>query len=362
VGPQYKRKFEDIFAIEEEIATEISGKLRLQLTSGEKKRITWRATQSKEAYQLYLKAAYFNSHYSVEDSPKALEYVEQAIEKDPGYAPAYALQAYAYIVSGTFFTIPPTNAYPKAKAAALNALELDDNLAAAHASLAFVKLLHDWDWPGAEKENERAMQLNPNDLLVLWSQCLYLLTVGKSDESIAQARKILELDPVNAIGHVMILLNEVSTRSYESAIQAGKDLLEIAPNNLRGHEMLAMSYALGRRYEEAIALCDRMSRLPGGAHSRPLLGHAYALAGRTEEAKAVLEEVINSSEKNFFFLENTAILCIALHEFDRAFELLNKLCEERFASLVRLRRWPMYEPLHSDPRFGELVQRIGIPS
>jgi non-specific serine/threonine protein kinase len=361
-GAQYKRKFEDIFAIEEEIAAEISGKLRLQLTGDEKKRLTRRATQSKEAYQLYLKAAYFNNRYSAEDYPKAVEYVEQAIEKDPGYAPAYALQACAYLCSGYFLAIPPANAFAKAKAAALKAVGLDDNLAAAHASLAFVKLGHDWDWPGAEKENQRAMQLDPNDLLVLWSQAVYLLSVGKSDESIALGRKILELDPANAIGHVMMAINHFCTRRYENAIQAYKEWLDIAPNALRGHEILAMSCALAGRHEEAIAVCDRMSRLPGGARSRPLLGYAYALAGRTEEAKTVLEDVSKSSEKNPFLSLHTAVLCTALHEFDRAFELLNKLCEERFAALFHVHLQPMFEPLHSDPRFGELVRRIGIPS
>jgi non-specific serine/threonine protein kinase len=360
-GAQYKRKFEDIFAIEEEIAAEISGKLRLQLTGDEKKRLTRRATQSKDAYQLYLKAAYFNNRYSAEDYQKAVEYVEQAIEKDPGYAPAYALQACAYLCSGYFLATPPADAFPKAKAAALKAVGLDDNLAAAHASLAFVKLGHDWDWPGAEKENQRAMQLDPNDLLVLWSQAVYLLSIGKFDESIALGRKILELDPANAIGHVMIAVNHFCTRRYENAIQAYKEWLDIAPNALRGHEILAMSCALGGRNEEAIAVCDRMSRLPGGARSRPLLGYAYALAGRTEEAKTVLEDVSKSSEKNPFLSLNTAVLCTALHEFDRAFESLNKLCEERFAALFHVHLQPMFEPLHSDPRFWELVRRIGIP-
>jgi tetratricopeptide (TPR) repeat protein len=206
------------------------------------------------------------------------------------------------------------------------------------------------------------MQLNPNDPLVLWSQAVFLNVIGKSDESITLARKILELDPANAIGHLMIVLNGFFTRKYEYAIQGSKDLLDIAPNNLRGHEMLAMARALNGRYEEAVAVCERMSRLPGGVTGRPLLGYAYALAGRTKEAKAVLEEVINSSEKNLFFLYNTAVLCTALHEFDRALELLNKLCEERFGGLVVVHRVPMFEPLHSDSRFGELVRRIGIPS
>jgi non-specific serine/threonine protein kinase len=361
-GAQYKRKFEDIFAIEEEIAAEISGKLRLQLTGDEKKRLTKRATQSKEAYQLYLKATYFNNRNSAEDCQKALEYVEQAIEKDPGYAPAYGLQAHAYVGSGYFLAVPPADAFPNAKAAALKALELDDNLATAHASVAVVKLVHDWDWPGAEKENQRAMQLNPNDLLVLWSQALYLFTIGKSDESIALGRKILELDPANAFGHVVRLVNDFCTRRYESAIQACKDWLDIAPSNLRGQEILAMSCALGGRYEEAIAVCERMSRLPGGARSRPLLGYAYVLAGRIEEGKVVVEELSNSWGRNPFFLYSTAVLHTALREFDRAFELLNKLCDERFPALIWVHRYPMFDPLHSDPRFGELVRRIGIPS
>jgi len=362
-GAQYRRKFADIFAIEEEIAREISEKLRVQLTGEEKKRITKRSTQNKEAYQLYLKALYFSRQLgSPEDLKKGLEDARQAIEKDPAYAPGYALQASSYGWLAYYLALPPGEAFPKAKVAALKALELDGKLAAAHASLAFTKLLYDWDWSGAEKDIQRALQLNPNDSLVLFSHGVYLVSVGRFEEGIVVARKILELDPMNAIGHVLLAVPYLCTRKYEDAIQECQAWLETAPNNLRAHELLACASALDGKYEEAITACERAGRLPeGSTRSRALLGYSYALAGRVDEAKSILEELENPSEKKLFALFYTAILCSALHEFDRAFELLNQLCDERFGPLFYIHQQPMFDPLHSDPRFGELLRRIGVP-
>ena len=137
----------------------------------------------------------------------------------------------------------------------------------------------------------------------------------------------------------------------------------MVPNNLRFNEILAFACALQGRYEEAIAACERISRFPGGgSRGRALLGYCHALAGRIEEARSILEEMKNRPEKDLFVLHNTAVLCAALHEFDGAFELLNQLCDERFAPLFYLKHQPWFEPLHADPRFGELLRRIGIPS
>jgi serine/threonine protein kinase/tetratricopeptide (TPR) repeat protein len=360
-GAQYKRKFDDIFAIEEEIATEISGKLRLQLSGDEKKRLTKRATQNKEAYQLYMKAVYFHSRWGANDFAKALEFVEQAIAKDNRYAPAFALQASAYAWLGYYLVLPASEAFPKAKAAASKALELDANLAAAHAALAFTKLIYDWDWPGADKENQRALQLNPNDTLVLWAHAIYQLSVRKTDETLRAAAKLMELEPTNAVGYVLQAVPYFCERKYDRAIEACKAWLEVVPGNLRASELLIVACVLGGRQDEAISLCERTMTLPGGSRCKPLLGYSYAMAGNTGRAKSILEELDRPAEKNLFLDFYTAILCGSLGEFDRAFELLDHLCDERFGPLFYIHMQPMFEPLHSDSRFDKLIHRIGIP-
>ena len=360
-GAQYKRKFADIFAIEEEIAREISEKLRVQLTGEERKRITKRATQNKEAYELYLRARYFWTHWTPQDFHKALAYGQQAIAKDAAYAPAHAISASSYLWLGYYNALPPGEAFPKAMAAAAKALELNENLAEAHATLAMMRLVNDWDWAFADTEFRRAMELNPNDPHVLLLHSLYMLSLGRLDESLAEAKKIRELDPASPIGHMISVLPLLAAHKYDDAIRSCQLSLEMIPDNVRFHEFSVFAYAPRGRVQEAIALCERMSRLPGGStRSRALLGYCYALSGRTEEARSILEEFKDRKDEDPYVLQDTVVLCAALQEFDRAFELLNRLCDERFAPLFYIRQQPWFEPLHADPRFGELLRRIGL--
>jgi non-specific serine/threonine protein kinase len=360
-GAQYRRKLEDIFAIEEEIATEISGNLRLQLSGDEKKRLAKRATHNKEAYQLYLKALYFHNRWNAGDFAKALEWVEKAIDKDPTYAPAYALRGSAYAWLGYYLFVPPGEAFPKAKASASKAIELDPNLGAAYAALAFAKLIYDWDWAGAEKDNERAQKLNPNDPQVLWSSGIYDLSIGKFDQTVALGRRLQEADPANTMGVVLQAIASLCERKYEATIEICRHWLDVAPNNLRAYELLAVAYTEGRRYEDAYSICEKVAGFPGGSRSKPLLAYSYASAGQTDRARQILEELDKSSETSLFFLAYKALLYTALNEFDQAFELLNRLCDERFGPLFYIHLQPMFGPLRSDARFSQVLRRIGAP-
>jgi len=361
-GAQYKRKFADIFAIEEEIAREISDKLRVQLTGEEKKRLSKRPTHNKEAYELYMRGKYFFNRWTVGDFQKALECSQQAIAKDAAYAPAHAVSASLYFWLGYYNALPHAEAFPKAKAAAAKALDLDEKLAEAHGTLGITRLICDWDWTGADKECQRALELNPNDPLVLLLHSLYILSLDRLHQSFPEARKARELDLSSPVSHMVVALPLLAAHKYDEAIQTSQASLEMVPGNVRFYEFLVFAYALHGKYEEAITNCERMSRLPGGAaRSRALLGYCHALAGRTEEARSILEEFRDRNEKDLFVLNHTVALCTALQEFDRAFELLNRLCDERFAPLFYIRQQPWFEPLHADPRFGELLRRIGIP-
>lgn len=362
-GAQYRRKFADIFAIEEEIAREISEKLRVQLTGEEKKRLTKSATQNKEAYQLYLKAVYFSRQWAdPEDLKKGLEYARQAIETDPAYAPGHAVLADCYTALGYYNLLPPAEAFPKAKNAALKALEFDEGLAQAHTSLAMVSLLYDWDWSGADREFRRALELNPHDAQVCAWHSMYLASVEQLDQAVAEAKRGMELDPTLLVGCLIMGISWLCVHKYEDAIKAFGMALEIAPNNFRGRQLLAFSCAVQGRYEEALAACKKLSSLPGGSmRGRALEGYCYALAAKVEEARGILEQVKQLPGRDVFLFYNTAALCTALGEFDRAFELLNKLVDERFGPLFYLKQQPWFEPLHSDPRFVALLRRIGIP-
>jgi non-specific serine/threonine protein kinase len=362
-GAQYRRKFADIFAIEEEIAREISEKLRVQLTGEEKKRLTKRATKNKEAYQLYLKAFYFLNRWTDEGFRGAAEYARQAIARDPGYAPAFWVLGLSYAWLGYYNFLPPAEAFPKAKVAALKAIELDEGLAQAHTLLAWIGLSYDWDWSSAERECRRALELNPNDPFASTVQSAYLLSLGRHDEALPVARRAVELDPTSSINQACVGIVCIASRKYEDAIEAFQMTLEIAPSSLRYHQLLVFAYVLQGSYEEAFAACEQISSLPGGRwRGRAMQGYCYASAGRVEEARSILEELKNLPEKDLFVFYNTAALCTPLGEFDRAFDLLNKLCDERYGPLFYVHQQPWFEPLHSDPRFDALLRRIGIPS
>lgn len=297
-GAQYNRKFADIFAVQEEIAREISEKLRVQLTGDEKKRLTRRPTQNKEAYQLYLKALYFWNKWSPDDFNKAIEYSRQAIDKEPGYAPAYAMLANSYSKLGSYGFLPPAEAFPKAKAAALKALEIDESLPEAHVSLALTLLVHDWDWSGAERECRRALALNPDYSLAhqVYGRCLGVK--GRMDEALAEFRRSVELDPLSPASSFVLGSWLFFAREYDQAIEQLRKTLDLEPSMMRAEEYMAWACAHKGRYEEAFAECQKMSARSGGhSRSRAVLGYTYALAGKLDEARSFVVGFIDDLEQ-----------------------------------------------------------------
>ncbi len=229
-GAQYNRKMADIFALQEEIAREISEKLRLQLTGDEKKRLTKRATGSKEAYQLYLKGRYWWDKRTLEGFNKGIEYFRQAIAKDPTYALAYAWLGRLLLSLAGFGFVAPKEAYPRAKEAAEKALEIDDTLAEAHTSLAHGKLFCDWDWSGAEREFERAIELNPSYADAHYFYGLALTMTGRFEEAIVEAKRALELDPLSLSSNWLLGFTFFMARQYDQAIAQQRETLELDPN------------------------------------------------------------------------------------------------------------------------------------
>ncbi len=361
-GGQYNRKMADLFTVQEAIANEIAEKLRLQLTDDEKRRLTKRSTQNKEAYRLYLKALYFSNKWSLQDLNKAVEYGRQAIDCDPTFAPAHAVLAQAYAMLGFFGFLSSREVFPKARAAAQRALALDEGLAEAHATLAHVLLAYDWDWAGAVKECRRALELNRDLPLAHQVYAMHFIVAGRFEEAVLEQKQAVELESLSpgynhALGAYLLF-----SRQYDRAVEQFKKTIELDPNIIRPHELLAMVYSHQGNYEAALAECEVIGSLPGGtSYSRAWRGYVHALAGRKDEAQTILKELKLLLGENPPLLLRTALLSSVLDERELAFELLNRCCDERVTLLAFLRGYPGFDNLRSDPRYEALVRRIGLP-
>jgi serine/threonine protein kinase/tetratricopeptide (TPR) repeat protein len=361
-GAQYNRKMADIFVLQEEIAREISEKLRLQLTGEEKKRLTKRATGNKEAYQLYLQGRYWWNKRTEEGLNKGIEYYQQAIGKDPTYALAYAGLSDSYTSVAIFGFVPPNEAFPRAKEAALKALEIDDTLAEAHASLAFVKSAYDWDWSGAEREFQRAIALNSGSAYAHYFYSVTLRKTGRFDEAIEEGKRAVELDPISLTSNTILGTTFHMARQYDQAIEQMRKTLELDPTFALAHSVLGMAYLQKSMYEQGIAEFERALVIsPGYPIALSGLGYGYAVAGKEVEAQKVLDQLNELSKQKYVLALYRAGIYAGLGERDKAFEWLEKSYADRsigvgFGTIVD----PMFDPLRSDPRFQDLLRRMNL--
>jgi len=359
-GAQYNRKMADIFALQEEIAREISEKLRLQLTGDEKKRLTKRATGSKDAYQDYLKGRFWWNKRTEEGFRKAIEYFQQAITKDPAYALAYSGLADCYSLRVIFGFVAPKEAFPKAKEAAQRALEIDDTLAEAHVSLGYIEALFEWDWSGAEGELQRAIALNPSYASAYQQYGITLAVMGHFEAAIAQSKRALELDPlslpINAtMGAVLYFV-----RQYDQAIEQSRKTLELDPNFPLARWVLGLAYVQKSQYEEGIAELEKLQVSSPGflLNSLLALGYAHALAGNRAEAENLLNQLNELSKQKYVPAWSIAAVHACLGDKDKAFEWLEKASDDRHTYHLKL--FPAFDLLRSDPRFADLLRRMNL--
>jgi serine/threonine-protein kinase len=358
---QYNQKLSDIFAMQEEISKDITEKLKLKLTSEEQKQLAKRYTGNTEAYQLYLKGRYYWNKRTEEGFKKAIEYFEQAIEKDPLYALGYAGLADCYDLLGWYGHFSPSEAYPKAKVAANKALEIDDKLAEAHASLAAFCLWHDWDWPAAEREFKRAIEISPGYAIAhLWyADCLTVK--GRSDEAIAEMKRAQELDPLSLIISTDVAKEFLYARKYDQAIQQSKKTLELDPNFYRVHKYLGIAYLEKSMIEEAIAVFQKAKDLSSGQPAElAWLGYGYGMSGRKSEALKIHEELGKKARQQYISAIYFAVVHIGLGDKDRAFEWLERAYNERSSWLIYIHRNPLYDSLHSDSRYKALLKKMRL--
>lgn len=359
-GEHYSRKLSDIFAVQEEIAKEISEKLRLKLTPAEQKRLTMRSTESAEAYQLYLKGRFFWNKRTQEGLRQSMAYFQQAIEKDPTYAAAYAGISDCNTVFVVRHGMSSKEGLPRAKAAAMKALEIDNALAEAHTSLAHA-MLHDWEWAEAEREFQRALELNPGDASAHGFFAEYLLAVERIDEAIEEIKKAQEIDPLSLIINTIVAWAFYFAGQYDEAIIQCHKALEIDSSFSWAHYRLGQAYEGKEMFAESIAELEKAKELyPGNTEILAALAHAYAASGSKTKAQEILHELQEESDRGSCSAYDIALIHSGLGDNDQAFHWLEKAYQEHDGSIIHLKADPRLDGLHSDSRFTELVRRLGL--
>lgn len=358
-GAQYNRPLSDIFTVQAEIAREISEKLRVRLTNEEQERVAQQHTGNIEAYQAYLKGRYHWNRRTVQDLQRAIEYFNQAIAADPGYALAYAGLADTYHTMSNLW-LPPTVAIPRAREAALSALKLDEQLAAPHASLAVGKWRYEWDWAGAEAEFKRALALDPNYPSAHQWYGQFLTYQKKFDAGLAEIQRAQQLDPLSLVITANIGLPSYFSGRYDDALTQFRRALEMDQNFPFVHFFIGWALEQKGDVPTALNAFERAVSLDKTPAAIAYLGHGHALAGNRAEAERAIQELKNLGQTRYVSPYYLAIVYAGLGETELTLDWLNKAVEDHSDSLVLLAVEPKFAKLHSHPRFGEIVRLIGL--
>jgi len=362
-GQQYSRKASDIFALQNDLAKEMTSMLRMRLTGEDEKRMAKSYTASPDAYQDYLKGRYWWNKRDEDGFNKGREYFQQAIEKDPTYALAYSGLADCYSLLSEYGYVAPKESYPRAKQAAQKALEIDDTLAEAHASLAWIKTFYDWDWSGGEKEFQRAIELNPAYAIAHFWHALALMSTGRSEEAIAEQKRALQLDPLSLIINRVLSVDFYYVRHYDQAIEQEQLTLEMDPNFSMVHWTLCEAYLQKSMYKQGVAECEKeLAISPRHPYALSALGYAYAVTGGGVKAQNVLDQLNASSEQKYVPAMTRVEVYVGLGDKEKAFEWLEKAYEDRSigSTFATIKMEPIYDPLRSDPRFTNFLRRMNL--
>jgi len=356
----FDRKLTDIFAVESDIATTIAETLQAKLPGAEESLIAKHPTESTEAHELYLKGRFFWNKRTSENFEKAITYFQQAIEKDTSYALAYSGMADCYALLADYGAAAPDETMPKAKAAVLKALQIDPNLAEAHASLAEILHDYDWDYAGALREIDRAIELNPNYATAHQWRAEFLSAQGRHEEAIAEAKRALELDPLSSIINRILGDAYLQARRYDEAITQSRKAIEIEPNFPSAHLVLGRSYRAKGQYSEAVAEFIKLAELVGRGEASREMHDAYANGGWNGYLRYVAENGTTKTTAGYRQAYGVAASLAGLGEKDEAFAWLEKAYQQREYELTLLRVSPEMDNLRSDPRFTDLLRRVGL--
>jgi serine/threonine-protein kinase len=358
---RYDRELKDVFEIQDEIARSIVDRLKVKLTAAQGEALAMRHTENVEAYELYLRGRHCWYRWNIPGmTQKAMLYFEQALARDPEYALAYHGLSDGYSIPGLYAMLPPSIVIPKALAAATKAVELAPELAEARTSLGLVQLLS-WEWAAAAASYRHAIDLNPRYALAHTYQAWLLSTIGRQREAAAAAALGQELDPLSPATNGIAALVSYHGRHYDQAIGECEKTLERDPASFLGLLGISLSYSAKGMHKEAIGHAERgLSFSPEVNFLRALLGAVYAMAGEEKRAREVLDELLARAQRSYVGPTLIAWIYSNLNEPDRAFEWLDKACEERACTLGLGIRFPLYDGISGDPRFGKLLDCLGL--
>src|SRR3984893_18187000 len=351
----------DIMAVQSQVARSVAGEIRVKLTASEEARLQKSRPVNPGAHDAYLRGRYFRRKGGLENVEKAGHYFEQALDNDPLYAPAYAALADYYSVLPFYTGARPDEVLPKAKAAVARALELDDSLAEAHASLAYIYTYYDWDWAHGDQEFQQALQLNPNDAAVRHRYSRYLSSLGRIDEALREIKHEQELDPLAQVAKANVGMIYYFARQYDSAIKPLNDVLKEDPKFDTAYWGLGLIYEQKGMPAEAVAQMEKAAALSPDSNTMASLGHAYAIAGQKEKAQKILGQLDAQSKKKNISGYQFAVIYAGLGELNKALAELEKAFKERSTLLGYIKMDPRFDPIRSDARFIDLQRRIGLP-
>ncbi len=361
-GEQYSRGLADVAALQAEISSELSNRLKLRLTRDDEQRMTRAQTGNSEAYQLYLQGRYHWNKRTLEGIEQCIELFQGAIAKDSGFALAHAGLADAYTLLADYNVLPAREVMPRAKAAALQALQLDNTLAEAHASLARAKMIHDWAWVDAEREFKSALDLNQQYATARQWRGEYLAAIGRFDEALEELERARRLEPVSLEVNRVLASTLYYAGKLDQAVEQGRRTIQLDPGFAGAHLWLGRAHARKGQHEAAIAeLRQALGLSEGNSNELAALAYAQAVAGRTAEARKILGELTERSSQTYVQPVWIGVIHAALGEKDEAFSWMRKGYQDRSSWMVYLKVDPLFDSLRSDPRFHELVRSVGLP-
>ena len=358
---RYDEKFADIFDVEDRVAEKVARSLALSLTSEEKELLTKRYTENTQAYRLYVLGRYFVDKGTKEGYKKGIEYFNEALRIEPRYALAYSALAGTYSCAAQMSFLSPKEVFLNAKEAALKALEIDPSLAEAHSSLGTVKWMFEYDWADAEASYKRGVELDPLSTLNRVNYAGYLATLGRHDEALAEMSRPPEPSATDIFCKMVVGQLFYFSRRYDRVIQQVQNTLELEPDNPLAHFWLGMAYEQKEMYENAIVELQKVNSVAHDPFAMAGLGHCYAVSGKKAKAKELIQQLETESKQSHAPPFCIAVIYAGLGEKDTAFEWLEKEYADRSGGFVLVKVDPRFDPLRSDPRFGNLLARAGIP-
>ena len=357
-GEQYNRQLNDVLELQATIAREISDNLRVKLTGDEQKRLTQSYTKNAIAYQLFIRARYFLNKRLTPEIEKARTIFQQAIDLDPGFAPAYVGLADCYPLLSLYSVLTPHDAYPKAKAAAMRALELDDSYTKAYNSLGVTKLFYEWDWTGAEQAFRRAIELNPGYPDAHQRYGMFLTAMGRFDEAIDELQRARQLDPLSPITQVISAYPYYYSRQYESAARLLREVIADDEGYSMAHFRLGLALAQKGSYDQAVNEVSRSVELSNDRDTIAALAYVEALSGDRESAYAALTKLDDREKEGFVTSYNRVMVYAGLGENALALDWLERAYDERSYWLIYLRVDPVLDPLRNERRFIAIDEKM----